>query len=181
MILNAKNNNFRFEFPHGYFYNEVVDKYTPYIKRMPIPYDNLRDYINSSIQSVSFPAISGPIVEQTLYEDPVVWKGRGNVERWMGREFTVTFKLYEAYLNYWIMFEQLRMFYDYHTKDTALPACILQFLDNNGYELIAFQFSQTIFYQMSELEISFASNIPNFQTFTCSFKYNYPEILNRKD
>jgi len=181
MILNAKDNNFRVEFPRGYFYKEVCDKYEPIIKRMPIPYDNLRDYMNSSIQSITFPSIEGPLVDQLILDDPVTWKGRGNVERWMSRDFTITFKLYEAYLNYWIMFEQLRYFYDYHTKDIALPGITLQFLDNDGYEIIAFLFKQTVFYGISSIELSYGSNVPNFKTFTCSFKYNYPEILHRLD
>lgn len=181
MILNAKNNNFRFEFPRNFFFDSVIEKYTPYIKKMPIPYDNLRDYINSSIQSVSFPSMEGPTVDQTLLEDPVKWRGRGRMERWLSRDFTVTFKLYEAYLNYWIMFEQLHAFYSYEQPDYLLGDFVLQFLDNNGYEMIAFKFGKVVYTGISNLELSFSSNMPQFTTFTCNFHYNYPEILNRRD
>lgn len=181
MILGAKNNIFRLEFPVGYFFDSVCKKYEPYIKRLPIPYDNVRDFMNSSVQSVSFPAIEGPTVEQKVAEDPIIWKGYGNLEHWMGREFTVTFRLYEGYLNYWIMFDQLRTFYSYENRKALLPDLILQFMDNNGYEFIAFRFGQTLLTSISELELSFSSNMPEGSTFTCNFKYNYPEILNRKD
>lgn len=181
MFLNAKNNNFRFEFPRDFFFKEVVDKYTPYIKKMPVPYDNLRDYINASVQSITFPSVAGPTVDQTLLEDPIVLKGRGDTKRWMSRDFSVTFKLCEGYLNYWIMFEQLMAFYDYHNGDYTMGDVILQFLDNNGFEFIAFRFGKIVYTGISELNLSFSSNIPEFQTFTCDFKYNYPTILNRKD
>lgn len=181
MILDAKNNNFRFEFPKEFFFDSVVEKYTPYIKKMPLIYDNVKDYINSTIQSVTFPSMQGPTVEQTLAEDPVIWRGHGNMERWMSRDLSVQLKLSEGYLNYWIMFEQLRAFYDYSQPDYLMGDFTLQFMDNNGYEVMAFSFGKIVYTGISELELSFSSNMPAFTTFTCTFKYNYPRILERHD
>lgn len=181
MLLNAKNNNFRVELPKEFFPKEICDKYMFYLKRLPIIYDNIPDFINSSIQGISFPAPKGPVVEQTLLEDPIKWKGRGNLERWLDREFSITFKLCEGYINYWIMFEILQHFYAYDNLKYMLGDIVLQFLDNVGYELVAFRFEKTLFTGMSGLELSFASNVPDFKTFDCSFMYNYPHIIKRLD
>ncbi len=181
MFLNAKNNNFRVEFGRDFFTKDVIDKWTPYIKKMPVPYDNVRDYIDASIQSITFPSVEGPVVNQTLNEDPVIWKGRGRLERWMSRDFSITFKLCEAYLNYWIMFDQLREFYSYKEKDYMKGDIILQFLDNNGFEFVAFRYGKVVYKGISELNLSFSSNVPEFQTFTCGFSCNYPEIMQRFD
>ncbi|HRW21753.1 MAG TPA: hypothetical protein P5509_07265 [Bacteroidales bacterium] len=181
MILNAKNNNFRIEFPSEFFYPEVVDKYNFYLKRLPIPYTNMRDFVNASIQGVTFPAASGPIVDQTLYEDPVKWKGRGKLERWISREFSVTFKLYEGYINYWIMFEQLQKFYAYDQPNYMLGDLVLSFLDNSGFEIIAFKFIKVVYQGISSLDLSFSSNVPDFKTFQCDFVFNYMDIIKRLD
>lgn len=181
MIVNAKNNNFRIEFGRDFFTQDVIDTYLPYIKKLPIPYTNIRDYVDSTIQSVTFPSVEGPTVEQTLGEDPIIWKGRGRLERWLSRDFTITFKLGEGYLNYWIMFEQLRQFYSYEEEKYMKGDIYLQFLDNSGFEVIAFRFGKIVYKSISELELSFSSNVPEFQTFTCTFSYNYPEILHRND
>lgn len=182
MILNAKNNNFRLEFPKEFFFDDVVNKYKFYLQRTPVPYTTIKDFINSSIQGVSFPAAEAPEpVEQILYEDPIKWRGRGKLERWINRDFTVTFKLYEAYINYWIMFEQLQKFYAYEQPNYMLGDLVLSFLDNTGFEIIAFKFEKIVYTGISELDLSFSSNIPEFTTFTCDFKFNYMDIIKRLD
>ncbi len=55
MLLNPKGNSFYFVFPRGFFPPVVVDKYMPYIKKQPIPFDNINDYMNSTIQTIGFP------------------------------------------------------------------------------------------------------------------------------
>ena len=42
MILNPKANSFYFNFPKGFFSERVTQKYEKYIKRQPIPFDNVR-------------------------------------------------------------------------------------------------------------------------------------------
>lgn len=181
MIVNARNNNFRLEIPKKFFFDSVIDKYDFYLKRMPTPYSDIASIINASIQGVSFPAAVGPVIDQTLFDDPIKWKGRGNLNRWITKEFSITFKLYEGYINYWIMFEQLQAYYDYNQRIAFMEDFVLQFLDNTGFELIAFKFEKTIFTGISNLDLSFSSNVPNFQTFTCDFVYNYAHIIKRLD
>ena len=64
MLLNPKGNSFYFVFPRGFFPKSVVDKYLPYIKRQPIPFDNIDDYMNSTIQTIGFPNMTIDSVEQ---------------------------------------------------------------------------------------------------------------------
>ena len=35
MILSARNNQFKFEFPRNFIPKEIADKYKPYLNRMP--------------------------------------------------------------------------------------------------------------------------------------------------
>ena len=51
-------------FPKGFFPPGVQDKYFQYIKSQSIPYDTLTQYMNSTIQSVTFPALSATNVTQ---------------------------------------------------------------------------------------------------------------------
>lgn len=182
MILNAKNNNFFIELPRGFFYDEVIKKYDFYIKRLPNPYENIRDFINASIQGVSFPSISMDIVEQTLYEDkPVKWKDGFNFEKHIDKSFTMTFKGYEGYINYWILFEQLYWFYNYDAENEYFPEMTLSMLDNTGFELIAFNFNKILMTEISSLDLSYSSNLPDLNTFTVTFHYNYFELKRRLD
>lgn len=180
MILNAKNNNFRLEFKKSFFYEPIVDRYEFIIKRLPCPYKNIRDYINASIQEVTFPSTSLPIVEQqNLHNNTTPWKGKGDMEYNIEKNITVTFKLYEGYINYWIMYEQLHHFYKYTTRQQAYPDLELSFMDNLGYELFTFKLGRVIYTDISELSLSFASNVPDFKTFTCKFTYTDFDLLKR--
>ena len=179
MILNSRNNNFIVRLQRGWFYPEIVRKYETYIKRLPIPYDNVQDYMTAGIQAMSFPSLSAETVEQTLYEDPIVAKGGHNPIWYLDREFTLTFKSYEGYINYWIMFDMFFEFYSMKQKDKYLGDVTLSFLDQTGFEFVAIEFSQVTMTALSSLELNYSSNTAEFTNFTADFKYNYIKINKR--
>jgi hypothetical protein len=45
--------------------------------------------------------------------------------------------------------------------------------------LIAFKFDKIIMTSISSLDLSYAENIPEFQTFSIDFHYNYFSVENR--
>jgi hypothetical protein len=181
MILTAKNNNFIVRFNRGFFYPSITKKYESYIKRLPIPYETVHDYMTASIQACTFPALSAEPVEQTLYEDPVSWKGGKRLETYLSREFNLTFKLYEGYINYWILYDTFRAFYDFDNKEEFLSDVTLSFLDQTGFEFIGVEFHQILITSLSELELNYSSNTAEFKTFNANFKYNYIKVKKRLD
>ena len=179
MILNSKNNNFIVRFNRGFIYPDIVKRYETYLKRLPIPYESVQDYLTASVQSVSFPSLTVEPVEQTLYEDPVSFKGGKRFETYLDRTFTVTFKTYEGYINYWIMFDLFRAFYELDNKEEFLTDINLTFLDHTGFEFITINFHQILLTSLSELELNYSSNTAEFRNFTATFKYNYIKIQKR--
>ena len=181
MILNSKNNNYIVKLPKNFIYPNIQSKYNHLIKRMPLPYDDITDYLNASIQQITLPSVSADNVDQILYEDNIQWKSGYRLGRIIDKNFSLTFKSYEGYINYWIMFEQLQQYLSYDNKNEFLPDIILSFLDQHGFELISIIFKQIIMKSISELELNFSSNTPEFQSFTCEFHFNYFEIKHRLD
>ena len=182
MILNAKNNNWRLEFPANFFFEDVMEKYDFLIKRLPCPYKTLKDYVNAGVQEVTFPSASLPVATQeNLHNNQVPWKGKGDLDFNITKEITVTFKLYEGFSNYWIFWETLSKFGEYTTRRQAFPDLYLSFMDNTGFELYTAKFGRVIYTGISELQLSFSSNIPDFKTFTCDFTYTDFTLLRRLD
>lgn len=179
MILTSKNNNFIVRFNKGFFYPSIVSRFETYLKRLPIPYETLHDYMTASIQSITFPALNAEPVEQILYEDSYSSKGGLRLERYLTREFTLSFKLYEGYINYWVMFEMFQSFYDLDNKEKFLSDVSLSFLDQTGFEFINVNFHQILMLSISELELNYSSNTADFKTFNMNFKYNYIKIKKR--
>ena len=181
MILNSKNSNYVFSFPKSFLFKEVKDRYEPILKRTASPYSSLVDYLNASIQGITFPGIESEVVQQTLREDNVKWKDGFRAGKHLQKEFTVTFKSYEGYINYWIMYDQLKQFLSYDQELEFFAPTSLSFLDQTGFELINMEYQQVLFTGMSSLELSFSSNVSEFQTFDCTFVYNYLNVKRRLD
>jgi hypothetical protein len=181
MILSSKNNNFIFRFNQGFFYPSIVERYETYLKRLPIPYQTLHDYMTASIQAVTFPALTAEPVEQILYEDNYTSKGGLRLERYLSRDFNLTFKLYEGYINYWVMFDLFRAFYDLDNREKFLSDVSLTFLDATGFEFFAVEMHQILITSISEIELNYSSNAADFKTFNASFKYNYIKFKKRFD
>jgi hypothetical protein len=179
MILTSKNNNFIVTFNQGWFYPDIVRRYETYIKRLPVPYQNLHDYMTASVQAMSFPALSAEPVEQVLYEDNYTSKGGLRLERYLDRKINLTFKLYEGYINYWVMFDTFRAFYDLDNKEAFMPDLSVTFLDQTGFEFITVQFHQIVILSISEVELNYSSNTAEFKTFNMSLNYNYIKIQKR--
>lgn len=178
MILNVRQNGFIFNFPKGFIYPEVVEKYEGYIKRMPIPYDTVNDFINSTIQSVNFPTISGiDNVEQIRpggYKQ--YYKSSTTLQNLIQREFTVTFKLGEGFINYWVLYENIVRFIDFQNPEQYLPDFRLLLLDNDGIIMASVILQQPIVTRISEIQLNYASTTPQFSTFSIGFKCNYVNV-----
>ena len=179
MILNSRNNNFIVRFNRGWFYPDIVSKYETYLKRLPLPYENLQDYMTASIQAITFPSLSQDSVEQVLYEDPISAKGGKRPIWYLDRSFNITFKSYEGFINYWVFFDMFFAYMDLDQKDKYLKDINLTFLDQTGFEFLSVNFSQIQITSVSELELNYSSNTAEFRTFNVGFKYNFIDVQKR--
>jgi hypothetical protein len=176
MILNSKNNLFSFTLPKGFLDEELQQKYSFYLKRLPTPFENMEDYLNHTIQSVSFPSVMADEVEQTLDKTPQYYRQSFDLERVITKEFTVNFKTSDGFLNYWVLFEQLQRYLRLENKKDYFPDMNLRFLDRQGYQMVNVIFVQPIFKGMDSLEMSYGSSAFEFRTFGITFKYNQFKI-----
>jgi hypothetical protein len=181
MILNSLNNQFVVQFPPGFFYPSVVEKWTPVVNRMKLPYESLEDFINSCVQSITFPSVELPPVEQGQGQYKIQYRPGKNLEALVEKNLTVTFKLSEGFISYWILFEQIEKFLDYQNTAPFWPPMYVSFLDHKGFELVAFSFEKIIPLNLGQFEISYAQTAAEFNTFTMLLRYNRWHIDRRID
>ena len=91
MLLNARQNGFIFNFPKSFIADSVVEKYSPYIKRMPMPYDTVHQFINSTIQQVNFPTLKGIDTSEQIRPGGFkqTYKSATTLQNLIQRDFTV--------------------------------------------------------------------------------------------
>jgi hypothetical protein len=179
MILNSLNNMFVVQFPKNLFYPEIRTKWEPVVKRLKLPYETLEDFINASVQSITFPSVELPIVEQTQQQYKIAYRGGKELEAVLDKNLTVTFKLTEGFISYWIMFEQLEKFVLYGDSVPFWPPMYVSFLDHHGFELVAFTFTKLVPTNLSQFEISYSQTAAEFNTFTMNLRYNRYTVKRR--
>lgn len=191
MILNAKSNQFRFLFPKGFIDSSIEAKYTKFLKKIPGPFESMNDYVNHTIQSISFPGVTAESLEQIngrevfsqedardgfLTKNPRNIKNSFDLSRNIDKSFTVTLKASDGYLNYWILFENLQKFLQVYNNQQYMPDFQIQYLDFMGYQFSTINYRQILFLGISDLEMSYASINMDFKTFTLNFKYSNFDI-----
>ena len=181
MILNARQNLFDFRFPKGFFFPQIEEKYRAYVRALPLPIDNVSDFVNHTIQSFTMPSISVPSTEQFLSARKTIWRGHLPQHLLTNQRFSVTFKLTEGYINYFILYDQLRLFLEFDNEIEYLPTCRLRLLDYGGREFVAIKLQQITMSNLSTLELSYTSALPQQSSFTCEFTFNIFELLKENE
>lgn len=172
MILNARNNGFVFLFPPDFFGEDIKEKYKKYYQSLVLPYDTIEDFMSSTIQGID---VSGwqmqPVQQTRILGKRQEYKNSVPVEDLFNREFTLTFKMTDAYLNYWIFLDNALNYLDFNNKTQVLSPMSLSMLNNEGYLVSNIVFNKPILKGQDGLKLSYSSNTPTFSTFSAKFQY----------
>ena len=179
MILNNLSNQFVVRFPKGFFYPEIRKKWDPVVERLKLPYMNLEDFINACVQSISFPSVELNNVSQQQTQFEIQYRPGKELEPLLEKNLTITFKLTESFLSYWILFDQIEYFLAYEQTVPFWPPMYVSFLDHKGFELVVFSYEKIVPVNLSQFEISYAQSAAQFNTFTMGIRYNRYNILRR--
>jgi len=172
MLLNQRQNSFILSFPPTFFSGEVKEKYKKYYQSLILSYDSINDFMSSTIQSVDFPGWSmDPAQQIRILGKQQDYKNSKQVEDLFERSFTVTFKLTDAYLNYFIFLENSLEYLDFSNPTKTFDPIRLSLLDNQGYLVASIIFNKPILTGLDGFKLSYSTNTPDFKVFTAKFKY----------
>ena len=178
MLLNSKQNSFYFIFPKGFFPSTITDKYLPYIKKQSIPYDNIQNYVNSTIQSIGFPGMSIDSVEQIRpLGKKITYKSATPVQDLFSKDFNVQFRLVDGFINYFIMMDTILHFLNFASDQIFIQNLPVRIMDSEGNIVISVTFKEVTLTSFSEFELNYTSNAAQDATFNVGFKANYIDIV----
>lgn len=183
VFLNARYNQFKFLFPKGFLYPRIETKYQQYLKDLPTPYADVRSFLNSTVQSISFPGVSGVApVEQIQAGRSISYRQGYKFSQVINRDFTVTFRTVDAYLNYWLMYEQLVSYTNFLQEEPGdpdrefFPDFEIMYLTSNGNLTILQTLKQVLFMGIGDLTPTYTDISNSTKTFVCNFRFNYFEL-----
>jgi hypothetical protein len=194
MILNSRQNSFIVNLPQDFFNPAIDEKYGKYYRNLLLPYRSISDFMASTIQTVTFPGLTSALPTQVrpLGKVQEVQSAKPIADMF-SREIKLTFKLTDAYLNYFIMMDNMLNYLEpANVSPTNTQRALgktltnqvipnqnhpffspirLTLLNNEGYAVSSVVFNRPMIIGMSTITLSYSSTTPQFQTFTVDFKY----------
>ncbi len=172
MLLNARQNSFIILFPDDFFAEEVNEKYKKYYQSLIVPYDTINEFMSATIQSINFPGWSMNVAQQSrLLGKKQEYKNSIQPIDLHEREITLTFKLTDAYMNYFIFKDNADNYLDFKSKKPTFQPLRLMLLDNQGYLVSSILFKRPVLVHQDGFKLSYSSVTPEFKTFDVKFKY----------
>lgn len=183
MIINSRSSNFIFNFPKGFFAESVEEKWTPWIKRMPLPYDTVHSAMNANVQSVTFPSFSMEPVSQTRkFGKQQDYKNARPVYDLFTRDMTVTIKALDGYSNYFIFLENALEYLKIgEPTQQYFDDMDINFLSQEGHIITTARFNKIVLTGISEIQLSYSDNQPEFKTFDVTFRFNKMDLIIKRD
>lgn len=179
MNLNSRGDLYGIKIPKTFFHDGTIEKFKEYIKQLDITYNDVDDFVNSTIQSVSIPNINfDPIVQQRSGFDirkrgrTTLYKAANDVQELFDRSFTVTFAMTSGYINYWVMLDLFLYWYSFPNPEPFVFDLPIFIKDDNGRIIFKVIFEKVLYNGLSEYELNFTDNGPTIKTFDATFGFN---------
>lgn len=176
MRINSQNNQFIFNLPQGFITKDIEEKFQILLDKNFVPYNDVMDYLSSTIKDVIFPSVSYDKVSQTKFHGKKVnFRETGNVADKFQGELDISFRSVDSHLNYFIMLEICNRYY-LQDNPNYLPEITIKILDKDGDLVYTILLKQVIVSSLSELRLSYNATDFSEQTFSLQFSYNFIDI-----
>jgi hypothetical protein len=177
MRLSSQNSQFVFNLPSDFIKQEIINTYTPILEKNWVQYDNVIDYLNSTIKSVNFPGLNFDGPTQILMRGKErKYKPAKNVQDIVSaRDLTITFRSVDADLNYWLMYDILVKHY-LDVEELFLSPFTISCLDIHRDEIYKIKFFEIILKGLSDNNFDYSQQKVNSKEFTLTCSFNWYDI-----
>ena len=176
MRLSSQSSQFVFNLPPNFIPAEIIQSYTPILEKNWIQYENVIDYLNSTIKSASFPGITIDLPKQNLIRGKErMYKPATNVQDVVGHDITITFASVDADINYWIIFDIVTK-HSLDVENLYLNPITITAVDIHRDGIYTIIFKEVILKSLSENKFDYAQQKVNSKEFTLGFHFNFYEV-----
>lgn len=161
--------------PKTFFGEKVRTVFNPYLKNFDIPHEDMADYINSTIISAKIPGIADPGSEEQIHEKGMTrqFKGSLPVLQNISKELTLSFKLKDGFLNWYIMYFNFLDYLDHKNQKLWLGDMHCQLMDFDSNIMSEIIYKEVRITRISDLDLSQADNGVNSTNFDVDFYFTH--------
>jgi hypothetical protein len=177
MRLSSQSSQFIFNLPQAFLKPEVIDTYTPILEKNWVQYENVIDYLNSTIKGVNFPGISFDLVKriEVRGKERFLKPAKNIQDIPTTHDLTVTFRSVDSDLNYWLMFDIISKHY-LDTDNAFLEPFTIACVDIHRDAIYIIRFYEIILKSLSENTFNYSQQKVNAKEFTITFHFNFYDI-----
>jgi hypothetical protein len=177
MRLSSQSSSFIFSLPSDFLPQEIINTYKPILEKNWIQYENVIDYLNSTIKSVNFPGLSVATPEQRLKRGKVrAYKPATNVQDILtSHEISVTFRSVDSDLNYWLTYDIFSKHY-LDVINLYINPFTITSIDIWRDAIYTIKFMEIIAVGLSENTFDYSQQKTNSKEFNITFKFNFTDI-----
>ncbi len=183
MRLSSQGSQFVFNLPSDFLKPEIIETYTPILEKNWVQYENVIDYLNSTIKSINFPGLGLELNKQiNMRGKERQFKPAKNVQDITStHDLTVTFRSVDSDLNYWLMFDILTKHY-LDVENSWVNPFTITCVDIHRDAIYVIRFYEIILKSLSENTFNYNQQKVASKEFTMNFHFNFYDIeflLNR--
>lgn len=177
MRLSSQGNQFVFNLPSDFIPQKLIERYKVILEKNHIQYENVIDYLNSTIQSVTLPGISFDLVKQVYPRGKErFYKPAINVQDIItNRELNIDFRSVDSHLNYFIIYDIVNKHY-LDVDNLYLNPFMLTCVDIHRDAIYRIFFREIILKSLSDMTFNYSKFNMSESTFTLTFNYNFYDI-----
>ncbi len=172
--LGTLNNQFHFNLPLDFIPEDLEERYMKLLGAKRKLFASTLDYLNSTIQTITFPGVNFPIVSnpQIIKRKQIKWKTVGNVYDLFDSSITVTFFNVDSNINYIIM-QDLLIHHYLNVEKAYDEGLMITVLDENRMGLYTIAYRDVMWTGISDNTFGFNDQTISNKTFTCTFTFNF--------
>jgi hypothetical protein len=177
MRLSSQASQFIFNLPQGFLKPEIISTYTPILEKNWVQYENVIDYLNSTIKGVNFPGISFELVKriEVRGKERFLKPSKNIQDITSTHDLTVTFRSVDSDLNYWLMFDIMSKHY-LDTDNAFLNPFTITCVDIHRDAIYVIRFYEIILKSLSDNTFNYSQQKVNAKEFTITFHFNFYDI-----
>lgn len=177
MRLNSQSSQFIFNLPGDFIQPLLSDSYQPLLEKNWVQYENVIDYLSSTIKSVNFPGINFEMPKQMLPRGKErMYKPAKNVQDITStHDLTVTFRSVDSDLNYWIMFDIITKHY-LDTRNQYVNPFTITCVDVHRDAIYVIRFYEIIVKNLQEMNFNYTQQKVSPKDFTMQFHFNFYDV-----
>lgn len=177
MRLSTQNSAFIFQLPSDFIPQEIIRTYQPILEKNWVQYDNVLDYLNSTIKSVDFPGISFKVEDQIMIRGKKrSYKPSINVQDILTtRELSIVFRSVDSDLNYMLLYDIISKHY-LDVENLHVKPFTIQTLDIHRDVIYTVKFFEIIVKTITNKNFDYSQQKLSDKEFTMTVNFNFIDV-----